>query len=291
MNALVFGINGQDGFYLSQLLNKKEIKVIGISRSDGNWIKGNVADYSFVEEVIKSYSPDYIFHFAANSTTRHDAVLENHDSITTGTLNILESCYKYSKHSKIFLSGSAVQFENKGIPINESTPFAPLSPYAVSRIAAVYSGRYYRSLGLKVYVGYFFNHDSPLRSDRHINKKIISTVKRISEGSKEILEIGDITAKKEFNFAGDFMEAIWMLVNQDFFFEAVIGSGKAYAIQDWIKICFDMVNLDWSNYIRKKEGFVTEYEILVSDPRLIKSIDWEPAMGINELAGLMFTNN
>lgn len=288
MTVIIFGINGQDGFYLKELLSNQGIRCIGISRREGTYTVGDVADTKTVENIIKEIQPNFIFHLAANSTTRHEALFENHQSIATGTLNILEACYKHSKHSRIFLSGSAVQFQNNGKPINEATPFAALSPYAISRIASVYSGRYYRSLGMRVYVGYFFNHDSPLRTERHVNQKIISAVKRIAGGSKEILEIGGISTKKEFNFAGDIVEAVWKLVNQEKYFEAVIGSGKAYAIKDWIKICFDIAKLDWKKYVIKKEGFTSEYKLLVSDPSIIKSLGWIPKVNIHQLAKLMY---
>ena len=205
-------------------------------------------------------------------------------------MNILETCYKYSRDTKIFLSGSAVQFQNNDEPIDETTTFAPLSPYAVSRIASVYAGRYYRRLGLKVYVGYFFNHDSPLRSERHVNQKIIAALKRIVKGSKEIIELGDVTTKKELNFAGDIVEAVWQLINQDIIYETVIGSGKAYTIEDWIKICFGFADLDWEKYIIAKAGFVTEYKTLVSNPRLIMSLGWKPKVSIEQLATMMYYN-
>src|SRR5205085_129762 len=144
--------------------------------------------------------PDYIFHLAANSTTRHEAVFDNHAAISTGAINILEAAYRHSFQSRVFLSGSAAQFENDGTPIDEDTPFAALNPYAVSRIHSVYAGRYYRSLTLKVYVGYFFNHDSPLRTERHVNQKIALAARKIAAGSREKLEIGDASVKKEFNF-------------------------------------------------------------------------------------------
>ena len=291
MRALIFGISGQDGFYLNALLKQKEIEVIAVSRSSGNWLTGDVAIKQTVENLIREYKPDFVFHLAANSTTRHEALFENHETITTGSLNILEACYKFSKGTRIFLSGSAVQFQNKGDPIDEASSFAPLSPYAVSRIASVYAGRYYRSLGLKVYVGYFFNHDSPLRTERHVNQKIISAVKRIAKGSNEIIEIRDIAVKKEFNFAGDVVEAIWILMQQENHYEAVIGTGKAYSIEDWIKICFNIVRLDWKKYVTEKQDFVSEYNTLVSDPKLIMSLGWKQKTSIEQLAQMMYHSN
>jgi GDPmannose 4,6-dehydratase len=290
MKVLIFGISGQDGFYLHSLLHAKKIEVIGVSRINDNGIKANVADQKAVTDLVKTHQPDYIFHLAANSTTKHEALFENHETISTGSLNILEAVYKYSEHTKVFLSGSGLQFENKGLPISEKDPFEARDPYSISRIQSVYAARYYRSLGMKVYVGYFFNHDSPLRSERHINKKIAAAVQRIAGGSNEKLEIGDINTRKEFNFAGDVMNAVWMLVNQDLFFEAVIGNGKAYSIKDWIEICFKLKGMDWKPYIREQDNFTAQYDILVSNPQLIQSIGWRPAVNINELAQMMLTS-
>jgi GDPmannose 4,6-dehydratase len=289
MRVIIFGAKGQDGFYLRHLLERKNIETICISRTPGEFanVCGDVADWKFVEKAIQNYKPEYIFHFAANSTTRHEAIFENHAAVSTGTINILEAVYRHSRRSKVFLSGSAMQFENEGQPINEMTPFAPLSSYAVSRIHSVYAGRYYRSLTLKVYVGYFFNHDSPRRTEQHVNQKIVRAVKRIAQGSSEKIEIGDPSVKKEFNFAGDIIKAVWQLVNQDETFEAVIGNGEAHSISEWLDLCFAGIGKDWRDYVTIKENFKPEYRILVSNPARIKSLGWRPKVNINGLAKLM----
>lgn len=286
MKAVIFGANGQDGFYLSEILNRQNIQVIGTSRKSGDVI-GDVADWNFVENLLKTEKPDYVFHLAANSTTRHDALFENHQTISTGTLNILETVYKHKLRSKIFLSGSAVQFKNSGEPIDENTPFAAISPYAVSRIQSIYAGRYYRSLGLEVYAGYFFNHDSPLRCEQHVNRKIVDAAKRIQAGDTEKFELGDITVKKEFNFAGDMMEAVWRLVDQNEVFEAVLGSGKVYSIEYWLELCFAQIGKDWRDYVVIKNDFKSEYKVLQSNPALIESLGLPPRVEIEELAAMM----
>ena len=206
--ALIFGVNGQDGWYLSKLLIANNFDIIGISRSNPKFIIGDVSNYDFVEKLIKSNQPDYIFHLAANSTTRHDTLFENYQTITTGTLNILESVHKHSKHSKVFISGSGLQFVNKNEPISELDPFEARDSYSMARIQSVYTARYFRSLGVNVYVGYFFNHDSPIRGEHHVNQKIVKAAHRIAQGSGELLELGNIDVQKEFNFAGDCVEAI-----------------------------------------------------------------------------------
>jgi GDPmannose 4,6-dehydratase len=287
MKGLIFGINGQDGYYLSRLLLENKIEVLGISRSEGQYSKGDVSDYQLVSRTIEKEKPDFIFHLAANSTTKHEVLFENHEIISTGTLNILESVYKYSPLSKVFLSGSAVQFENSGKPISEKTPFSPISAYAVSRINSVYAARYFRKMGVKVYIGYLFNHDSPYRTERHVNQMLVKTIKRIASGSKEKIEIGDMEVKKEFNFAGDIVNAIYSLVNQEHVFEAVIGSGEAHSIKEWIEYCCSLLKVDMKGIVIEKENFISEYRILVSDPKLIKSLGWEPKVNFYQLAELM----
>lgn len=285
--AVIFGGSGQDGYYLDRLLSRENMEVVKISRSSGTII-GNVADYSFVESILKKYQPGYVFHLAANSTTRHTALFENFETIDKGTLNILQAAKQHSPGSKIFLSGSAMQFRNTGEPIDEQTDFEATSAYAVSRIHSIYAGRYYRTaFGLKVYAGYFFHHDSPLRSERHVNQKIVKAVQRIAQGHNEKLILGDIRVKKEFNYAGDVVEAIWKLVRQDIVFEAVIGSGEAHSIEEWVAYCFRQKGMNWQDHVVLEEGFVSEYGILVSNPGLIKSIGWLPKVDFYELANIM----
>jgi GDPmannose 4,6-dehydratase len=286
LKAIIFGANGQDGHYLNEICLLKGIETIGVSRT-GNWLKGDVTSYDRVEQLIKEHLPDYIFHVAANSSTRHDTLFENHETISTGTLNILESVKRHSPESRVFITGSGVQFENKGRPISETDNFEAKSPYSIARIQSVYAARYFRSLGIRVYVGYLFHHESPLRRDNHISKMIAEAVKRIANGSNEKITLGDISVKKEWAFAGDIAEGIFTLINQDKIFEACIGTGKAYSIQDWLEICFNRIDKDWKDYVNLRESFIPEYKILVSDPSTINSIGWLPKTTFENLCTLM----
>lgn len=290
MKAIIWGANGQDGFYLCQLLTEQGLEVIGLSRQDALG-KGDVSQFEAVAKHIRQHQPDYIFHLAAESTTQHSALFANHAAISTGTLNILESVKRHCPNAKVFLSGSALQFHNDGLPIDEQTPFAARSPYAVARIHSVYAGRYYRAaFGLQVYVGYFFNHDSPLRTARHINQKIMQAVKRIAQGENATLEIGDVTVRKEFNFAGDIVAAVWVLVNQTDVCEAVLGSGQAHSISEWLALCFGLGGQDGRNFVTPRSDFAAEYQTLVSNPTLIKSLGWQPQKSIVDLAEMMWRN-
>ena len=290
MKAIIFGANGQDGYYLRNLLHEKGIDVIGISRT-GNFLQLDITNYQEISTFINLERPEYIFHLAANSTTNHNALFENHQTIATGTLNILEAVKQFSPHTKVFISGSALQFLNKELPIKETDPFEANDAYSISRIQSVYAARYFRSLGLKVYVGYFFNHDSPLRTERHVTKMISETAKRIGAGSNEKLEIGDMSVIKEWSYAGDIVKGIWILVNQDIIFEANIGSGIGYSINEYITQCFNISGIDMKGKIINRKEFISSYKKLVSDNSVIKSLGYKPTVSFTDLAKIMMNND
>jgi GDPmannose 4,6-dehydratase len=286
MRALIFGANGQDGHYLAFKCKELGAQVLGVSRS-GQWHHADITCWEQVEKIISSYQPSHVFNLAAHSSTRHDLVFKNHEVISTGTLNVLEAVKNHCPSAKVFIAGSALQFKNEGKPISESDPFEALSPYSVSRIQSVYAARYYRTLGLKVYVGYLFHHESKLRKPGHVSQRIALFAKKLSRGSDETLTLGDISVEKEWTFAGDVVDAILLLVNQSNIFEAVIGSGKAYSIQDWIEACFSIISMDWQEYILTQKDFVPEYKRIVSNPRVISTLGWQPKVDIVNLAEKM----
>lgn len=286
MKALIFGANGQDGYYLSEACRRRQIEVIGVSRS-GPWLRGDVASPEIVEKLIRSHRPEIIFHLAASSTTRHNAIYENHAAIGTGTINILESVRRWSPASKVFITGSGLQFVNNGQPISETDPFDHRSSYAAVRNYSVYLSRYFHSIGVQTYVGYLFHHESPLRTAQHVCQKIAQAARRIAQGSEGILELGDISVRKEWTFAEDVAEGIITLLEQNQVFEATIGSGHAYSIEDWLDECFKLINKDWRHYVREKRNFKPEYQILVSNPATINSLGWKATTTIGELAKIM----
>lgn len=286
MNALIFGASGQTGHYLAQTCEAGGMTPVGVSRS-GSGIHADVGDFDAVRALVREHRPDFVFHLAAASTTRHDALFENHATISTGTLNVLEAVRLDCPAARVFLTGSGVQFVNTGAPIAETDPFEASSPYSVARIHSVYAGRYYRSLGQRVYVGYLFHHESPLRKPTHVSKKVALAARRIASGSGEKLELGDVHVEKEWTFAGDVARAIFALVRQDAVFEAVIGTGVTHTIADWLEKCFRLVGKDWRAHVTLREGFVPEYRRLVSNPATIRSLGWKPEIAFDELARMM----
>jgi GDPmannose 4,6-dehydratase len=288
--ALIFGASGQDATYLARLCAERALRPIGVSRSPGgDWLAGDVGQREQVDALVGKFRPDYIFHLAANSTTRHDALFENHATISTGALNVLEAARTLAPAARVFLAGSGLQFVNRGEPISERDPFDAHSPYSVARIQSVYAARYYRKLGVRAYVGYLFHHESPLRKPHHVSQKIAQAAQRIAAGSGEILEMGDITVRKEWAFAGDIAAGMWALVNQEDVFEAAIGTGLPYAIEDWLEACFRLAGLHWRDHVRLQPGFQAEYPLLVSDPSTIRSLGWTPGVDLAGLAELMMT--
>lgn len=284
--VIVFGASGQDGRYLTDIYKKIGYNVIGISRSC-DALPGDVGSFDKVQELVRNYKPDLIFHLAAESTTRHDALFANHNTIGTGTLNILEAVYRWCPHCRVFLAGSGLQFVNTGAPIKESDPFEARNAYSVERIHSVYAARYFRTLGLRVYVGYLFHHESPLRQVGHVSQNIVQAVKRIASGSSEVLKLGDISVEKEWAFAKEIAEGMALMVKQEAVFEAVIGTGVTHTIEDWLRTCFTSVGLDWKNHVELLDGFIPEYKRLVSNPETMHSLGWQAKVGLVELAGIM----
>jgi GDPmannose 4,6-dehydratase len=289
VKALVLGANGQDGPYLIEALRGRGVEATGFSRS-GPWSRLDVADGEAVSAVIASTRPHYIFHLAARSTTRHEALYENHAAISTGCLNVLEAVRTHAPGARVFIAGSAVQFRNVGQPIDENTPFEASSAYAVARIQSVYAARYFRSLGVKAYVGYLFHHESPRRGIGHLSMTIAQAARRIAAGSDETLEIGDPSVIKEWTFAGDTMEAAVMLASQDEVFEAVIGTGDGHSVEQWLEACFSRVNLAWRDHVRIRSGFRAEYPRLVSRPERLCALGWRARVAFGELASMMMAD-
>jgi GDPmannose 4,6-dehydratase len=273
LKAIIFGHTGQDGIFLTKLLESLSIEVYGVSRSC-NLLETDISDFISVKSLIDKLKPNFIFHLAAISKTSHEFTQDNFNTISLGTFNILEAVYQIGLDTKIFITGSGLQFQNKNIPINEESLFEPRDSYSMSRIHSVYSARYYRSVGISVHVGYLYNHDSEYRNEHHMSIKILNAANRIANGSNEKIQIGDLNAIKEYGYAADIVSGIWILINQNKFFEANIGTGIGYSIKDWLQLCFSKYHLDFNEFIFLSENFVSPYSSLVSDTNRINSIGW-----------------
>ena len=184
MKAIIFGAAGQDGYYLRRACQAQGIDPIGVDRLGGD-VSLDVSHFAEVRDLVRQAQPDLIFHLAARSTTSHEAVFDNHAAIATGALNILEAAWQHARQARVFVAGSGLQFANHGQPIRETDPFSAGSAYALSRIHAAYTARYYRGLGLRTYVGYLFNHESPLRPPAFVSMQVAQAARRAHEGEAD----------------------------------------------------------------------------------------------------------
>ncbi len=286
MKYLILGSTGQLGRYLGEILAGGGEEVVGVSTSSRP-LSCDVRDPAQVEALVARFRPDFLVNLAARSTTRREDVFLHHETIVRGSLNVLEAVRRRSPETRLFLAGSGLQFANRGLPIDERTPFEASSTYALARIQAVEAARYYRSAGLRVYVGYFFHFESPLRGPGHNSVEVARAAVRIARGEQKVFTVGSLGVAKEWTFAGDVARAVLAFLRQEEVFEAVIGSGEAHTIGEWVELCFSRLGLAWKDWVREKEGFRPEYERLVSNPARIRGMGWAPRVGLEELSGMM----
>jgi GDPmannose 4,6-dehydratase len=280
--ALICGVSGQDGSYLAQLLVSKDYDVFGTSReaqitSFSNHyklgIEGKIQYLSMVPEDFNSVlralgisNPDEIYYLTGQSSVAlsFEQPAETIQSIALGITNILEACRTMIKPIRLYQAGSSECFgDTHGIPANENTPFHPMSPYAVAKTAAYWLVKNYRdAYGLFACTGILFNHESPLRPERFVTQKIVRAVKRIAEGEKEILKLGRLDISRDWGWAPEYVEAMWLMLQQDNPQDFVIATGSTITLQEFVKTAFDEEGLHWEDYIAQ-------------DPALFRMMDVE----------------
>jgi GDPmannose 4,6-dehydratase len=286
----ILGAAGQDGRYLAEAHRRRGDRVLCFSRRSRDDIAElDVADRTAITELIRRERPAVVYQLAAVSSTRHEALWDNQSAIVDGTLNVLEAAFAHSRETAVMVIGSALQFENRGEPIRETDPFAAASAYALARIQAAYAARYFRSKGLRAYVGYLFHHESPERCPPHVSARICRDVAAIARGQADVLEVGDPRVEKEWGYAGDVADALIRMVEQSEVFEAVVGTGEAHSIREWAERCFARAGLSPADRIRALPDFRAEYPRIVSSPETLRRLNWTPRMRFEELADQMMT--
>ncbi len=287
--ALICGVSGQDGAYLAQLLLNKGYTVFGTSRdvqgsSFANLkkldIKDQVSYISMVPEDFRSVlvalrksNPDEIYYLAGQSSVglSFEQPAETIQSITLGTLNILEGCRMMEQSIKIYHAGSGECFgDTHGEPANEKTPFYPMSPYAVAKSSAYWLVNNYRdAYGLFACTGILFNHESPLRPERFVTQKIIRAVQRIAQGSKEQLKLGRLDIARDWGWAPEYVEAMWLMLQQDRPEDFVIATGTTITLEEFVKTAFEQANLNWKDYVIQDPSLFRPTDLTVgrADPR------------------------
>lgn len=308
--ALIFGISGQDGTYLARFLLGKGYEVVGTSRdaqisSFSNLIRLGLRDRVEVEsvalndfrsvlQVLKRIQPDEIYNLAGQTSVglSFGQPVESFESISIGTLNLLEAIRFLEKPVKIYNAGSSECFGNtQGHPADETTPFYPRSPYAVAKAAAYWQVANYRdAYELFACSGLLFNHESPLRPERFVTRKIVSTACRIAGGSRERLELGNIDIQRDWGWAPEYVEAMWLMLQQEAPDDYVIATGETNKLEDFVHTVFSSLGLDWKEHVAVNHELFRPADILISraDPeRAARKLGWRAQYRMRDVAKMM----
>ena len=319
--ALITGITGQDGSYLADLLLAKGYEVHGIMRrastfntgridhlhmgafANPNFILhyGDLADTGSLRDALDQVSPDEVYNLAAQSHVRisFDQPEYTMDIVGTGVLRLLESIRNYQKHGgkpvRFYQAGSSEMFGSAKPRQHEGTRFEPRSPYACAKVAAHYQVINYReSYGLFLCNGILFNHESPRRGENFVTKKITRGAARIKLGLQKKLVLGNLEAKRDWGFAGDYVEAMWRMLQQDHPDDYVVATGVSISIKDFLGLVFGQLGLDWHEYVQTDPMLFRPAEVdhLEGDSsKARKVLQWEPSMDVKALVKTMLEND
>lgn len=279
--ALIFGISGQDGAYLAKLLLERNYAVHGTSRDAeissfaslaALGIKDRIelhsavpTDFRSTLQVISRTTPDEIYNLSGQSSVglSFQQPVETLESITVGTLNILECIRLLGRPIRFYNAGSGECFgDTGGKPANESTPFQPRSPYAVAKSAAFWEVANYRdSYGLYACSGILFNHESPLRPQRFVTRKVAAAAARIARGSNEQLVLGDLSIRRDWGWAPEYVEAMWAMLQQEKPVDLVIATGVAHSLEEFVSAVFSTLGLNWRDHVSTDTSLFRPSEI------------------------------
>ena len=317
--ALITGITGQDGSYLAELLLAKGYEVHGMIRRSSTFntqriehlyedvhspdrpLKlhhGDMADGNGLARLIRQIEPDEVYNLAAQSHVRvsFDQPTYTADVTAVGTLRLLEAIRNYQDHSgqkvRFYQASSSEMFGKvRETPQSETTPFYPRSPYAVAKVYAHWATVNYReSYGLHASCGILFNHESPRRGETFVTRKITRAAARIKLGLQEKLYLGNLEAQRDWGFAGDFVEAMWLMLQQDEPDDYVIATGETHSVREFCEKAFGRLDLNYRDYVEIDPRYFrpAEVDLLLGNPTKAKSqLGWEPRHSFDELVEMM----
>lgn len=317
--AIITGITGQDGAYLSEFLLEKGYEVHGIVRRASSFnteridhlyrdshqtgVKlflhyGDLSDASNIRKVLESIQPDEFYNLGAQSHVRvsFDQPEYTADVVGLGALRVLEAIRDYQQHTgntvRFYQAGSSEMFGKVlETPQRESTPFYPRSPYSCAKVYAHWQTVNYReSYDLFAVNGILFNHESPRRGETFVTRKITRAATRIKLGLQEKLFLGNLDAKRDWGFAGDYVKAMWMMLQQDQPDDFVIATGAAYSVKEFLESVFFKLDLNWQEYVEIDSRYFrpAEVELLLGDSSKAKAaLGWEPDTSFEELVQMM----
>ena len=308
--ALILGISGQDGAYLARLLLEKGYRVVGGSRdaqitSFANLVRLGIRervtlesvslnDFRSVLQTLSKVDPHEVYNLAGQSSVglSFEQPVETLESIAFGTLNLLEAIRFNGKAVRLYNAGSSECFGNlPDAPADENTPFRPKSPYAVAKATAFWEVVNYReAYGLFACSGILFNHESPLRPERFVTRKVIAAACRIAAGSKETLQLGDLAIARDWGWAPEYVEAMWLMLQQDTPDDYVVATGKTVTLQAFVETAFTYMGLDWRKHVVTDAGIARPNELRVSQANAAKvhaRLGWKAKYSMPDVVRLM----
>ena len=306
--ALVTGITGQDGSYLAQFLLSKGYEVVGVVRRTSHdsyerigpfidrvtILPADLLDQHSLTSVIRDVKPDEIYNLAAQSfvpTSWSQPVLTG-EFTALGVTRILEAVRHAHPEARFYQASSSEMFgKAMETPQRETTPFYPRSPYGVAKTYGHWITVNYReSHGIFAVSGILFNHESPRRGLEFVTRKITDGVARIKLGLADELRLGNLDAKRDWGFAGDYVEAMWLMLQQDEPEDYVIGSGETHSVKEFVQTAFERAELNWESYVKIDPAFIrpAEVEILLADPtKARREMNWQTKVSFQELVTMM----
>jgi GDPmannose 4,6-dehydratase len=306
--ALITGVTGQDGSYLAEFLLGKGYEVVGIVRRTSHdsyerighlldrisIAPADLLDQHSLTQVLQEHRPDEVYNLAAQSfvpASWSQPVLTG-EFTALGVTRILEAIRLAHPTARFYQASSSEQFGKvQETPQRESTPFYPRSPYGVAKVYGHWITVNYReSYNLFAVSGILFNHESPRRGIEFVTRKVTDGVARIKLGLAKELRLGNLDAKRDWGFAGDYVEAMWLMLQQDAPKDYVIGTGEQHTVEELVRIAFERVQLDWKKHVVQDPRFMrpAEVETLLADPALAKrELGWRPKVSFQELVHMM----
>ena len=317
-SALITGITGQDGSYLAELLLSKGYHVHGLVRRasafntqridhlyrdphEGSRLElhfGDVTDMSSVRSVLEKAQPDEVYHLAAQSHVKVSFELPVYtaDAVALGTLRVLEAIREVNpKGIRFYQAGSSEMFGDSPPPQDERTPFRPRSPYACGKVFAHHVTVNYReAYGIYAVNGILFNHESSRRGETFLTRKVTRAATRIEQGLQTALYLGNPRARRDWGFAGDYVEAMWRMLQQPEPDDFVVATGEAHSVTDWVEAVFTEVGLDPARFVREDSRYLraTEVDALCGDASKARArLGWVPRVRFAELVRMMVSSD
>ena len=308
--ALICGVSGQDGAYLAKLLVEKGYHVFGTARDaqmstipilENVGVKGKVTclsmtltDFRSVIQTLVKVQPDEIYNLAGQSSVglSFDQPVETLESISVGVLNLLEALRFTGIKARLYNAGSSECFGNTGgVPADEETPFRPRSPYAVAKATAFWEVANYReAYNLHACTGILFNHESPLRPERFVTRKIIMAAGRIAAGSREKLSLGNISIARDWGWAPEYVDAMWRILQQDDPEDYVVATGETHTLEEFVAEAFNCVGLDWREHVITDATLLRPSEIMVSranPTKALQRLGWQARYAMRDVVRMM----